>query len=176
MVVTQSERVANWASPAIRLGPGSSMQPFVLRPSVVPVIVELDDARLVPELAVLSAMVHGGGSVDTAVRVALSATAAAHELGRDRFMLYFDLVYRALSQAAKEAFRMDPQGGQFFSEEFQRSFSKGKATAVLRVLEQRGMAVSDVQRARILECADADALDHWLDKALTVTTADELFI
>jgi hypothetical protein len=42
LVVTQSERVANWAARLIRLEPGSSLQPLVLRPSVVPVI-EVDD-------------------------------------------------------------------------------------------------------------------------------------
>src|SRR4051812_7318610 len=38
LVVTQSERVANWAARAIVLGPGGVLQPLVLRPSSVPVI------------------------------------------------------------------------------------------------------------------------------------------
>jgi hypothetical protein len=85
LVVTQSERVANWASRTIVLGPGGVLQPLVLRPSSVPVVDTVDDARKSPELAVLSAMVHGGGRVETAVEVALAASAAAHELDRDRF-------------------------------------------------------------------------------------------
>ena len=138
LVVTQSEGVANWASNPIRLGPAGWVQPLVLRPSAVPVIEDAEEARKGPELAVLSAMVHGSGSVETAVRVALAATAGAHALDRDRFMLYFDLIYRALSSAAKEAFRMDSQGARFFSEEFQQSYDRGlvagKAAAVLTMV------------------------------------------
>jgi hypothetical protein len=65
LVVTQSERVANWASRTIVLGPGCSLSPLVLRPSSVPVISLVEDARQAPELAVLSAMAHGGGGVET---------------------------------------------------------------------------------------------------------------
>src|SRR5258708_3662451 len=48
LVVTQSEQVANWASCSIRLGPGGSLQPLVLRPSLVPVIDDVNVARVSP--------------------------------------------------------------------------------------------------------------------------------
>lgn len=179
LVVTQSERIANWAARPIRLGPGMSLQPFVLRPSVVPVIDEVDEARQAPELAVLSAMVHGGGSVETAVRVALAAATAAHELGRDRFLLYFGLIRTALGEAARKAFQMDPQGVRFFDESQKQSFDRGRAAdraaAVLDVLEARALAISDAQRERILGTKDLDTLTLWLRRAATVASADALF-
>lgn len=179
LVVTQSERVANWASRTIAVGPGCSLSPLVLRPSSVPVISLAEEARQAPELAVLSAMAHGGGSVETAVEVALAAATAAHELGRDRFLLYFGLIRAALSEAARKAFQMLPQGAQFFDESQRQSFNKGRAAstsaAVLAVLEARGLAVSDAQRERITATNDLETLDRWVRRAATVSSTDALF-
>ena len=52
--------------------------------------------------------------------------------------------------------------------------SEGMATAVLRVLEARGIAVSPAQRQEILRCADLDRLDRWLAQAALATAADEV--
>jgi len=179
LVVTQSERVANWASRTITVGPGCSLSPLVLRPSSVPVITLVEEARQAPELAVLSAMVHGGGGVETAVEVALAAATAAHELGRDRFLLYFGLIRAALSEAARKAFQMLPQGAQFFDESQKQSFDRGraaeKAAAVLDVLEARGLAVTAAQRERILGTKELETLTHWVRRAATVASADALF-
>ena len=183
LVVTQSERVANWAARQIRLGPGSSLQPLVLRPSVVPVIDDAEDAQKAPELAVLSAMVHGGGHVETAVKVALTALTAVHDLDRDRFLLYFSLIRAALSEAGRKAFSMHPQGVQFFDESLQQSFNRGriegqateKASAVLDVLDTRSLAITDAQRERIVSCSDLETLTRWVRRAVTVASVDELF-
>jgi hypothetical protein len=179
LVVTQSEKVASWASRTIHLGPGGSLQPLVLRPSFVPVIEDVDQARQAPELAVLSAMVHGGGSVETAVKVALAAATAAHELGRDQFLLYFGLIISALSDAGRKAFQMQPQGAQFFDESQRQSFNRGraesKAAAVLAVLESRDLTISNSQRDRIESCSDLATLDRWIRRAAVVTSAEELF-
>ena len=83
VVVTQQERVQRWASRTIVLGPRGAFQPLVLGPSSVPVVDDLEEARRAPELAVLSAVVHGSGSVDIAVKVALAAAGAAEALDRD---------------------------------------------------------------------------------------------
>jgi hypothetical protein len=175
LVVTQSEKVANWASRQIHLGPGGSLQPLVLRPSSVPVIEDVDQARQAPELAVLSAVVHGGGSVETAVKVALAAASAAHDLDRDQFLLYFGLIISALSDAGRKAFQMQPQGVQFFDESQRQSFSRGRSSSVIGFLEARGITVSDSQRSRIESCTDVEILDRWIRRAVTITSAEELF-
>ncbi len=52
---------------------------------------------------------------------------------------------------------------------------KGEAGAVVRVLEVRQVAVSDEQRARILECRDLELLAKWLGRAVTAERADDVF-
>lgn len=179
LVVTPSADVARWASERITLGPGVSMQPLVLGPSAVPVVADLDEAREAPELAVLSAMAHGKDVVETAVQVALAATTAAHGLDRERWLLYFQMIRAALSEAARKAFQMLPQGAQFFDESLRQSFDKGrtaeKAADVLDVLEARGISVTDAQRERILGSKDLEELARWLRRAATVASADALF-
>ncbi|MFB6549180.1 hypothetical protein [Streptomyces sp. NPDC056405] len=53
--------------------------------------------------------------------------------------------------------------------------AEGKAQGVLRVLEVRGLTVSDEARARITGCMDLARLDDWLDRAGTVARVEELF-
>jgi hypothetical protein len=67
------------------------------------------------------------------------------------------------------------QGPQFFSETMRKSFAQGEAKALLRVLDRRLLTVSDDQRERILTCTDIATLEGWLDKAVTASSADELF-
>ena len=55
LVVTTSEGVARWASEPISLGQGF-VRPLVVGPSSVPLVRDLEEARRLPELAVLSAV------------------------------------------------------------------------------------------------------------------------
>lgn len=52
--------------------------------------------------------------------------------------------------------------------------AKGFAESILRVLETRGLAVSEVQREEILRCRDFDRLDRWLSRAVLASSADEI--
>src|SRR5260221_5814453 len=78
LVVSPSSSVAAWASKPIQIG-ASTIRPRVVGPDGVPVIRSVDAASLSPELAVLSALAHGQDEVDTAVAVALAASAAARD-------------------------------------------------------------------------------------------------
>ena len=49
------------------------------------------------------------------------------------------------------------------------------ATAVLQVLEARGLAVSDDQRARISACDDVEQLSRWLIAAATADSTADVF-
>ena len=53
--------------------------------------------------------------------------------------------------------------------------AEGRGDAVLRVLDKRGVALSEDQRARVAGCTDLDQLDEWLDRAVTATRAAEVF-
>jgi hypothetical protein len=89
------------------------------------------------------------------------------------------VIRAALSEAARKAFQMLPDGTHFFDESQQQSFDQGRAagraTAVIAVLEARGLAVSDAQRERILETTELETLDRWIRRAATVTSTDALF-
>ncbi|WP_330306709.1 MULTISPECIES: hypothetical protein [unclassified Streptomyces] len=54
--------------------------------------------------------------------------------------------------------------------------AEGTAGAILRVLDRRGIDVSDEDRERIASCDDLDMLDLWLDRAITATSASEVFV
>ncbi|MFH8896751.1 hypothetical protein ACH4HG_10145 [Streptomyces coeruleorubidus] len=54
-------------------------------------------------------------------------------------------------------------------------YAEGCATAILRVLEQRGVSVSDEIDGFLTTRTDVKALTDWLDLALTVTDAKDLF-
>jgi hypothetical protein len=56
-----------------------------------------------------------------------------------------------------------------------RGRAEGEARALLAVLEARGLAVSDAERARIVRCADAAQLERWVRRAVTARATAELF-
>lgn len=51
----------------------------------------------------------------------------------------------------------------------------GEARAILSVLRARGISVPEEICERIQSCRDLSLLDQWLERALKVNTADELF-
>jgi hypothetical protein len=53
--------------------------------------------------------------------------------------------------------------------------AKGKAEAVLKLIDARHLAPSKEQRQQITSCTDATQLDLWFDRAITVGTAAEIF-
>jgi predicted transposase/invertase (TIGR01784 family) len=52
---------------------------------------------------------------------------------------------------------------------------KGKRNALLRLLERRGILLTEEDRARIHACSDAVILDRWVDNVLGAKTATEVF-
>lgn len=175
VVITVDDNVARWAAEPIGLGGQSQFVPLVIGPEGIPVVTDLDQAVREPELALLSVMAHGRDTQDVALAVAQAAAKGIEGFDPERWVLYFGLIESSLSDAARKAFEMLPQGQQFFSESQRRSFSEGRAQALLDVLESRELAISDEQRQRILECTDVDMLRAWTRKAASVATVDELF-
>jgi flagellar biosynthesis/type III secretory pathway protein FliH len=53
--------------------------------------------------------------------------------------------------------------------------ARGKAEAVLRLLDARGLAPSREQRELVSASADSAQLDQWFDRAITASTAAEVF-
>ena len=182
LVITLDPQVARWASQAIDLGDGNLFRPRVMGPDQIPKVMDADVARRDPQLAVLSTAAHGKGDPGTAVRIALAAIDAISALPEDQRRVYSDLIEASLSEAARKVLMTLPQNQPFYSEFGRRSYERGvgegkaegKAEALLKFLALRGLAISDVQRRRILECADTATIDGWLDRALSVASVDEL--
>ena len=191
LVVTPRRGVAAWARAAVHMGPGSSFEPIVLGPDVLPGIVDPESARRTPELAVLSAVAHGK-SRDTAraVQIAFAALVGCVDLDAEKATFYADVVRVSLGKAARAALESLMQSPEHH--EFQSAFARkytaigktegktegkaeGKAEALLRVLDRRGLFASAAQRRRVLGCSDLQQLDVWLDRAITATSADEVF-
>lgn len=129
LVVTAEESVARWAARPLDMGGGNSFRALVLQPRDVPEVLDLEAARIDPELAVLSAMAHGQ-STDTAksVQIALAAQLASLGLDEDRSRLYFDLVLSSLSEAARRALQtMDPATYEYQSEFARRYVAQGRS-------------------------------------------------
>jgi hypothetical protein len=53
--------------------------------------------------------------------------------------------------------------------------AKGKAEAVLKLLDARHLVPSGEQRQRVTSCTDARQLDRWFDRAITAGTAADVF-
>jgi hypothetical protein len=53
--------------------------------------------------------------------------------------------------------------------------ARGLAKAVLIVFEVRGLQATASRREKVLSCTDIEQLKDWLQKALTVKTAAEVF-
>lgn len=103
LVVTADDAVVRWASKPIDIGGGNRFVPWVLNPSCVPDIDDVELATKEPELAVLSAVAHGRDTdIARAVRIAHAAKAGSADLDAERSKLYGDLIFHSLSQSARE--------------------------------------------------------------------------
>ncbi|MFC8565571.1 hypothetical protein ACFUIW_07370 [Streptomyces sp. NPDC057245] len=190
VAVCRSRTTARWAAGPFecRVGPWSSQitRPFVLGPDTVP---EITDETLVadqPALATFSAIVHSESRGIDAILNLLAHGMRSFDVATAKYwseMLEVGLEdtpardrWRELEKVVISYF---PGRGTVFEEAYYDGEAKGKAAGkaegVLRVLEGRGLAVSDDARARVSDCTDLDRLDDWLDRAGTVERAEELF-
>ena len=77
--------------------------------------------------------------------------------------------YRYRSQVARKLY------GQGHEEGRQEGRQEGEATALLEVLDARGLPVSQNARRRILACTNRAELKRWLRRAVRVASVNELF-
>jgi hypothetical protein len=196
LVVAPEAAVARWCARPIALGhPGFMLQPLVLGPEAIPVILDEQAVREDMELAVLSAMAHGRKEVGASI--ASTVLAAVGGLETERVELYVDLVLGSLGKAARGALEELMERGTYqYQSDFARKYiakglqeglqkgreegreeglCEGERTALLKVLEARGLVVKQRARQRILACTNPTQLDRWLRKAVSVRSTEELF-
>src|SRR5512147_532143 len=103
------------------------------------------------------------------------------------FVLYGDMILRALSPAARKRFESGPEGRKFLAKLRQEAeklgyaigwtegFAQGCVMHTLDVLKARGLTVSAEQRKTILACRDEQQLSQWIRRVNSVHSAAELF-
>jgi uncharacterized protein DUF4351 len=182
LVMTVDEAIARWAAKPVEMGNGSRFVPLVLRPSGVPEVTDEAQAQSDPERAVLSAMAHGNDE-DThkAAQIALAARSAILGLDPERSKLYFDLVDKHLSEAARRALQaMDLRDYEYQSDFARRYVAEGKAIGeangraalVKKLLVRRFGSLTQQADARITSASIAE-LDEIAERLLTAQSLQE---
>ncbi|MDG6109501.1 hypothetical protein Daura_09410 [Dactylosporangium aurantiacum] len=183
LVMCPARSVARWSSAPIRIGPpGSVVTPVTIGPDQVPVVTDLDTARRNPELAVLSALAHGGEPDPQPIFEALLT--GLDVIDHEHAKMYTDLVFTVLPAAARDRLEalMTTTSYRYQSDFARRYFDEGKtegkaegeAMAVLLVLQARNIAVPDEYRALIAGCTDEVRLVTWLQRASVAETIHDL--
>lgn len=182
---TDSDKRRKWPAYAATLHARLGC-PVALGPRQVPLVTDLDAARRVPELAVLSAMAHGARPDPKPVFHALLT--ALNSIDEDHGKLYTDIVLSVLPAAARVCLEefMTTTSHQYQSDFARRYVSEGeargkaegkaegRANAILTFLDARGIEVPDDVRAKIVDCADLDRLDQWIRQAATARGLEDL--
>jgi len=183
LVVCPRRGVARWANEPIDLGGGNEFRPAVLGPANAPVVRDPNTARADPELAVLSALIHGNSKeFEVALEVATVAIGAAAELDRERSTYYYDIIWSGLGPKVQEALRVAKANYQYQSE-FARKYveegrQEGHVAGTRRTLEKQLRlkfgALSPETEARLAAATEAE-LDLWTERILTATSPDAVF-
>ncbi len=189
LVVCQDKATADWAAGPFRLGPKGwtalSVHPLVLGPGNVPVITDPDRAARNLALTTFSAMTHGHGEEAPAILEALAR--ALDTADPESIAYYSELLEIGLGNSpARDIWRnlmprtYFPGRGTLIEQTWMEGEAQGRlverAEMVLRVLENRGIDVSPEIRERVMSCTYFDTLGYWVDRAFTVSTAEEIFI
>lgn len=176
VVICPDRRTAVWAAQPIETGhPGLTLTPLVIGPDNTPVITDVAQAVGNIGLAAVSAITHSGDPNINAILATLTeALASIDPKVAER---YADFVTVALPDPAqKEMSRLMATETYLYQSEYARSLmAKGEAESVLKLLSMRGIPVSDDARERVLSCGDVATLDAWLQRAIVVESAEELF-
>lgn len=190
VTVCRSRSTAKWAAGPFecRVGPWSTQvtRPFVLGPDNVPEITDESMVAREPALATVSAIVHSESGKIDAILNTLAHGMRSFDAATAKYWCEFVEVgledtparttWKGLQKMVGTYF---PGRGTLFEETYlegkAEGEARGEAKGVLRVLEVRGIPVSDATRQRILDCTDLALVNDWLDRAGTVERAEELF-
>lgn len=180
LVVCSKDRTARWCAKPIDLGhPGWTLSPLVLGPARIPVVTDADQAASNPQLAGLSAIVHGAHPErDKVFHAFLSALRFVDPADGP---LYYEIVLAALPKSARLRLEAFMTTGTFqYKSQFARQYisqgrAEGEAEAVLAVLDARGIDVPDDMKSRITTCTDLKQLTTWVRRAAVAEKVDDLF-
>jgi hypothetical protein len=156
--------------------------PLVVSPERLPAVTDPAEARRLPQLAVLSTLVHADGPYGAAVLESLCAALDEVDAADTaEGALYYDYLVSRLSADARHRLEEIMRAGTYeYQSDFARKYfgqgkAEGKAEDILTFLEARGLLISEEARARISNCTDLDLLMTWVRRAATIESVEELF-
>lgn len=112
----------------------------------------------------------------------LDAVASTQVSDADRLRM-MTIILRLASDAGRQLLEAMMKTGEYEKTLVERIHDKGiavgetrgEASALLKLLDKRGLALSDEQRESVRTCTDAAQLDVWFDRAITAGSTDEIF-
>ncbi|MFE4608518.1 hypothetical protein ACFRK5_09165 [Streptomyces niveus] len=192
LVVCQDRATAEWAARPVDIGPPQwaalTLRPLVAGPHNMPVITDAAEVRKDLALATLSLITHGADRDPDVILKAM--TTALRETPEDITNPIVELISQGLGNlpaaalwrklvAVDLSFYKSPISEELRDEGRDEGLAKGRAQqgarSVLRVLEVRGIPVSDETLKRITGCDDVDLLERWMDRAITASSVEEIF-
>ncbi|MFD8721207.1 hypothetical protein ACFV2H_25285 [Streptomyces sp. NPDC059629] len=156
--------------------------PLVLGPGNVPAVTDPDQAAEDLPLAVFTALAHAKDPLLPAKLDALAAAVvnAGGEAGK-RWAEFTEIglgdprartLWKHLMATYTPRF---PGSGTLIEETLIEGETRGRAEDILRIPDLRGAEVAEAERDRITDCGDLATLGTWFDRAVTATSAQELF-
>ena len=143
-----------------------------------------DDAviRSCPALATIAALMHGneaGGATVAANAVGAVVLRDGETRGRWLLNLLHEILDDAILEKIYEVVMFEQEWipkTRFEKEPYGRGKIEGKAELIIRLLQRRGVALSEADLTRITSCRDEEQLARWGDRVLDAHTAADLFI
>ncbi|WP_157436476.1 hypothetical protein [Actinospica robiniae] len=188
VVVTSSKRCEEWARKGFDFGHGLGdslyVRPIVLGPSNVEMIIDDHAAAMDLYYTALSVTVHlGSRHINAILKAAAKAVGTAPEPTAVAVANNIDLTlgrtdvgdfWRQL-MAANSHVVYGPMIQGMLDEAKAKAEAKGMAKLLLKSLDLRGIVISDEQRERIATCTDEQLIEEWFARAVTATTAEDVF-
>ena len=189
LVVCHDVATSAWASSTHRVGlpawPTLMLRACVLGPNNTPVILDPDEAAADIMLAMFAALTHVQDKrIPRIPRILRTLSVALQMMDNEAAeTAEFVAEYTELGLGKFPAARLwrDMMAGDLFfrSETSQRLRQEGQVRTgvahLLKVLDARGVALSAEDRERVEACVDPDLLEVWFDRALSITSASDLF-
>jgi hypothetical protein len=178
LVIAPDPAAADACRKVIRTGhPGFDLVPIVIDPGSTP---DPDDPGLPqvgPEVTVFAACM---GALDMEQdKEQRRVLDAVRGLDTERRRTYQTLILAVVSETARHALEelmaTPAYKSDFVDALIEQGTARARAEDLLKVLASRGFQLSRPRRDEVQACLDIDKLARWFDRALTASTAEEVF-
>lgn len=179
IVVCPNPTVAAWAAEPIETGqPGSDFRMQVLSPTNYPKLFENSKSGELAERMVLGTLIHEKS--DDIKRLLIAAEAELAPLSEETARRYTEYMLGLLSEHPRmilEALMQQetyPYQSKLLADRETRGEIRGESSALLSVIEVRGLALTENERRVIENCNDLARLKTWVKKSVTAPSVADI--